>query len=254
MNINLRQVLGSDLPKINTIIENNNKFYIITNIFANQASDNELGESTCDILLECDRILQAYACNDSGYPEKGGLVVFVTDKYDYISKDYIKCKKELFKGIEVCPFGTDTNYSLLDFSYKINTTIIDFTLIYNGTSHEVYLFSTNDVFFDEKTRKNYLKDKITKPFLVIPAGTSNLSAKFAEKKRIGTYDLPIYNESKVTSVDEIPDGYDLYIVSQLYKNACRQIGNDTSQLITVADPVYNSDSRPVGCLGFEKGF
>jgi hypothetical protein len=68
-------------------------------------------------------------------------------------------------------------------------------------------------------------------------------------------DIPISGALVFTAVDELPPGYDIYIVSNLYRSAYKELNGDTSKLATIKGSVYLSidDTRPVGCLGLIKG-
>jgi hypothetical protein len=56
-----------------------------------------------------------------------------------------------------------------------------------------------------------------------------------------------------TSYDDTPDGYDLYIVSNMYRSAVQSLGGYTDKLATVSDTVYSNDIKPCGCLSLAVG-
>ncbi len=128
--------------------------------------------------------------------------------------------------------------------------------IFNGTSHEIALYSLSDVVSDEYGRKSYAKTG-AKPLLVIPAGRDLNAAKGHSKLRAGLInsELPLKGAVTFLSHDPVPTDYDLVIVSNLYRSAVKELGGDTSRLATVDGVVYASEVglRPCGCLALAVG-
>jgi hypothetical protein len=58
-----------------------------------------------------------------------------------------------------------------------------------------------------------------------------------------------------TGYDSLPEGYDLYVVSNLYRSAVKELGGDTSLLATVDGTVYESaeNPKPIGILRLAVG-
>ncbi len=67
--------------------------------------------------------------------------------------------------------------------------------------------------------------------------------------------LPLKGAVQFLSYDPMPEGYDIIIVSNLYRSAVKELGGDTSRLATVDGVVYQSESdmRPCGCLSLAVG-
>ena len=54
-----------------------------------------------------------------------------------------------------------------------------------------------------------------------------------------------------TNVSELPEGYDIYIVSFMYLDACRTLGRDISKLRTSYGAIYDkaTNRTVIGCKG-----
>ncbi|MBD2201639.1 hypothetical protein H6G33_09800 [Calothrix sp. FACHB-1219] len=126
--------------------------------------------------------------------------------------------------------------------------------IYNGTQHTINIFSKEDTIAVQGGRKLILKEEAV-PIKIILAGT-NLNAQTGNlpAPSLDT-DIPLYGGVTFTSHDPLPEGYDIYIVSNLFRSAVKELGGDTSRLATVFGTVYASeeDMRPCGCLGLSVG-
>jgi len=131
--------------------------------------------------------------------------------------------------------------------------------IYNGTAHQINIY-TLDQCDGANPRKLIVKDGES-PIYTIPAGI-NLNAEKgnAYLPTSEKYHFPVKGAVVFHSVDQLPeteDGedYDIYIVSNLYRAACVELGEDTCKLATVDGVVYSdpSNPRPCGCLGLAIG-
>jgi hypothetical protein len=126
--------------------------------------------------------------------------------------------------------------------------------IYNGTQHEVNIYSIDDCESVQNGRKLILKAGAT-PVAIIPAGTNlnavkgNLPAPELET------DIPLKGAVVFTDYETAPEGFDIYIVSNLYRSAVKELGGKTSKLATVDGVVYASESemKPCGCTALAVG-
>jgi hypothetical protein len=129
--------------------------------------------------------------------------------------------------------------------------------IYNGTSHEINFFREEDCKFDEKTRKLYVETGC-KPYVVIPPGT-NLNAVPVNGEvplELQQEDsIPLKGAVRFEQADELPEGYELYIVSNMFRSAYVELGLDTNKLATVGGTVYDASMspRPCGCTCLNVG-
>jgi hypothetical protein len=125
--------------------------------------------------------------------------------------------------------------------------------IYNGTSHQINVFGI-DQCDQTDPRKLIIKEGET-PVAVIPAGTNLNASKVNLPAPIGDYGFPVKGAVVFTGHDPLPEGYDLYVVSNLYRSAVKELGGDTSRLATVDGVVYGDrdNPRPCGCLGLAIG-
>ena len=128
------------------------------------------------------------------------------------------------------------------------------TSIYNATPHQITFFSADDCTAIQNGRKLVLNDG-AQPLYVVPCGApvnctkENLPAPAIESS------VPLTGAVVFTGYDTLPEGYDLYIVSNLYRSAVKELGGDTSKLATVDGTVYESESnpKPVGILRLAVG-
>ncbi len=118
------------------------------------------------------------------------------------------------------------------------------TKIFNGTPHSINIIDNG--IFDPNIRK-FVTDK---PDIVksIPSDKV-LSAKMTTTTLDPIDGIPVFHKG-FTGVDSLPDGFDIYIVSQLYVSGVMSQGGDVSKLYTISDPVYSMDGRTIhGCGG-----
>ncbi len=118
----------------------------------------------------------------------------------------------------------------------------------NYTAHPISFIRTPDTLFYQEVRKHVISTVGYEPSLVLPS-VGQLNAKF-NKVTLRQDGLITVVKNEVVSVDPLPEGKEYLIVSQMYANACRQMGMDTSRLLCVDEPVYASTTgkQPVGIL------
>lgn len=114
--------------------------------------------------------------------------------------------------------------------------------IYNGTPHPINIVA-NSVYHADI--RKYIIPEGTEPKIVASVPSDGiLSAQIETVESEPINGIPVYTKA-ITGCNPLPDGYDIYIVSQLYVSAVRAAGMDTSKLYTIADPVYSADGRTV---------
>jgi hypothetical protein len=120
--------------------------------------------------------------------------------------------------------------------------------IYNATPHTISIISRSDCEFVEASRK-FVAFTPPIPVLVIPSsGMKSVFFETIQKENNIENIIPGF-EKKIVGIEELPDGYDIYIVSALYASAYKVKGGDKA-IFTVADPVYKPDNNMIiGCLG-----
>jgi len=119
----------------------------------------------------------------------------------------------------------------------------------NFTPHNINIFAKEDVFYDEKQRKYFIKEG-AKPLLVLPSeGILNAHIDYELSENVDGIDI---FEARVKNIDPLPSGR--LIVSALFVTACKILGINTNRLLTISQPVYSNpdNPRPVGCLGLNK--
>ena len=128
--------------------------------------------------------------------------------------------------------------------------------IFNGTQHQINLYSINDCYEVQGGRKLVVQQD-AKPVLVIESG-SNLNAVKGNAPLPDQFkgsNLPLVGAVIFSEVELLPHGYDLYIVSNLYRSACVELGLDTDRLATVNGVVYDDKDavKPCGCTSLAVG-
>ncbi|MCR4280044.1 MAG: hypothetical protein NUV82_01305 [Candidatus Komeilibacteria bacterium] len=79
-----------------------------------------------------------------------------------------------------------------------------------------------------------------------------LSAQLVKEEMPSIDGIPTV-QNTVVAVDELPVGYDFYIVSALYLSAAMTCGKDVSKLLTIGDPVYTAEGlKPCGALNLQR--
>ncbi|MEM7578278.1 MAG: hypothetical protein AAF316_00240 [Cyanobacteria bacterium P01_A01_bin.80] len=127
---------------------------------------------------------------------------------------------------------------------------------FNGTTHEITIYSEEDTVIHEASRKLILKPgalplQVLKPGLNLSAQIENpLIGKVAGIEIRGINFLSVSNPEE--AFPDIEKG-DMIIVSNLYITACKEANPEYFShfhLYTVGGTVYDSpeSKRPVGCL------
>jgi hypothetical protein len=235
-------------PKTNTLLRVDNGLYVVLKTV--QGLTNQ--DTQVETILTLERIKQAYTCNDSEAPEADGMFIALVGEHHQWMTRRACALEELIDGVEVVksphvPF-------LLNESWVGYVETKNFPHIYNGTSHPINILPKEECEYDQSQRKYFLKREV-KPIYTFPAGT-NLSVEFFHRLPLDAQNNlhlnEIYNylyiSPKFKAIDPLPEGFDIYIVSNLYLQGAIALGKDISKLATVADPVYSKDSRPIGCL------
>ncbi len=128
------------------------------------------------------------------------------------------------------------------------------TSIYNATPHQINFYSKKDVESDVAQRK-LIAAIGAEPIYTVSRGLPvNCKTANSPTPAIENCPVPVVGAVQFTSYDALPEGYDLYIVSNLYRSAVQALGGDTSKLATVTDTVYSAaDIKPCGCLALAVG-
>ena len=122
------------------------------------------------------------------------------------------------------------------------------TNVFNGTPHSICIYAKVDATYVASQRKYIVTDGAT-PMLVIPPSGNLLNAKTENAPTPDTdYGVPVVGAVQFTAYDDMPEGYDLYVVSNMYRSAVQSLGGFTDNLATVSDTVYSESIKPVGCL------
>lgn len=111
-----------------------------------------------------------------------------------------------------------------------------------------------DSVYDEKIRKfrggNLLAE--------IPYSGSLLNAHYiqndADTVLFNDIEIPTKTPSIFTDVDELPDESecDFCVVSALYVSACKELGRDTSRLLTIGTPVVDENGVVIGTTALNR--
>ena len=120
--------------------------------------------------------------------------------------------------------------------------------MFNGTAHDVNIVSGAEL--DSADRK-FKGGAIVH---VIPKGDTMLNVKFGTVEVVDNLNsiIPVY-EKTIEAVDDLPDGYDVYVVSALYASAYMRRHPEETRLYGVADPVMSADGKTfVGCRGLQR--
>lgn len=119
--------------------------------------------------------------------------------------------------------------------------------IFNGTPHAINIVEGS--VFNPAIRK-YTGGNVV---LSLPSNGA-LNAKIETHILPAIDTIPVFGKS-FTGVDDLPRGYDIYIVSALFASAYLKSGADMSKVFTVADPVYTEDGNSfLGCRGICPAF
>ena len=125
----------------------------------------------------------------------------------------------------------------------------------NATPHKINIFLPEQVYYDEKTRKHFLKSpKEEQPIKVIEPSGKLLNAKVSYILKETKEGIPIF-VAKPETIDPIPEDYDIIIASNLYASYAIQFNlPNLDKLYTISQPVYidKENPKPIGCLGLNK--
>lgn len=130
--------------------------------------------------------------------------------------------------------------------------------IFNGTSHNICIYGDAQTTPIENGRKLVLKSPDLQPLFTVAAG-QNLNAvkknKSLTEEKFQEFEIPLVGAVTFIGYDPLPEGYDLYIVSNMYRSAVAELGGDTSRLATVHGVVYDSEAaiKPCGCTSLAVG-
>ena len=125
--------------------------------------------------------------------------------------------------------------------------------VFNGTQHEINIYSLDQC--DQTDPRKLIVLEGQKPTYTIPGG-KNLNVQKGNKPAPdGDFPFPVMGAVIFEGHDPLPQGYDIYIVSNLYRSGVAELGGDTSKLATVNGVVYSDkdNPRPCGCLGLAIG-
>lgn len=125
--------------------------------------------------------------------------------------------------------------------------------VFNGTAHQINIYTLDQV--DQSNPRKLIVLAGQQPVYVIPAGT-NLNCQKSNAPIDDTaFPFPVKGAVQFDDCDPLPSGYDIYIVSNLYRSAYQSLMGDTSKLATVDGVVYSDadNPRPCGCLGLAIG-
>jgi hypothetical protein len=128
--------------------------------------------------------------------------------------------------------------------------------IINCTPHAINI--VEGATFETKARK-FMKNETTKAVCTIQPSGIVLNAKAEDAKaediEYSTIDALVPTKKTVyVSVDSLPGEGDMFLVSALFVSACKDLGIETSKLLTVGDPVYDSLEKPfpIGALNLRR--
>ena len=125
--------------------------------------------------------------------------------------------------------------------------------IFNGTQHEINIYSLDQC--DQSDTRKLIVLEGQKPSFTVPPGTNLNAVKGNKPAPEGDFPFPVQGAVIFEGYDPLPECYDIYIVSNLYRSAVAELGGDTSYLATVNGVVYadRNNPRPCGCLGLAIG-
>ncbi len=120
----------------------------------------------------------------------------------------------------------------------------------NYTPHTINIYKESDVEYDSTHRKFFVKPGATACKTIPSKGIANAKIRYVADDAIDG--IPTFRPT-VEAADTLPEN-GKFIVSALYVQACKILGQDTAHLFTVSQPVYTDpdNPRPVGCLGLNR--
>lgn len=125
--------------------------------------------------------------------------------------------------------------------------------VFNGTQHVINIYTLDQC--DQSNFRKLLVLEGQQPVHVIPGGTNLNCQKSNAPIDASQFPFPVKGAVQFDDCDALPPGYDIYIVSQLFRSAYAALHGDTSKLATVDGVVYSdpANPRPCGCLGLAIG-
>lgn len=114
--------------------------------------------------------------------------------------------------------------------------------LYNGTPHSINIIKGATL---DSTDRKWKGGEVVQ---VIPSD-GMLSAKINTVQTGTIGDIPVFSK-QIQDCQELPEGFDYYIVSVLYATAYKAKYGNTDKLLVVADPVMSEDGKTFrGCTG-----
>lgn len=121
--------------------------------------------------------------------------------------------------------------------------------IFNGTAHPINIFDSADCDFSNP-RRVVIAPGARPTHTILLNYSLDCTKGNAPIDNSDAFPFPVTGAVQFTSYDPLPAGYDLYIVSNLYRAAYQALSGPTTNLATIDGAVYGSASSnaPVGCL------
>ena len=113
--------------------------------------------------------------------------------------------------------------------------------ILNCTPHEICLYNENDI-INKGERYLHVAEETQPEIVIAPSGT----IATAQMELGGTK----WNRKRIwKDVNDLPEGYDIYIVSAQYALAAKDLGRDISKFRTIVGAIkdLNDDCKTIGC-------
>lgn len=125
--------------------------------------------------------------------------------------------------------------------------------VFNGTAHQINIYALGQC--DQSDPRKLIVLEGESPLHTIEGGVNLNAQKGNLPAPEGDFPFPVAGAVAFMGHDPLPEGYDVYIVSNLYRSAVKELGGDTSRLATVNGVVYSdpANPRPCGCLGLAIG-
>ena len=113
---------------------------------------------------------------------------------------------------------------------------------YNGTKHQVNFYTRAQTY---RAGNCFSPFEGEKPVLTLPVQRC-LSVHFYQQEYLNELGIPVKHKRPV-HIDELPEGYDIYIVSSAYAAHC-----DDERIRIIDSPLFDGDGMLVGCLGLKQ--
>lgn len=141
----------------------------------------------------------------------------------------------------------------------------DVSKIYNGTGKDVNLYKLEDCYYEDNDNLNNYKKVIVqdhaKPILSIPTEIQSELKIYKQNSKIPDYPFGEYRENHpvldgiplcikscqdIIAYDNLPQGYNLYLVNYMYRFAVKMLGGETSKLAIPSKLVFDSNCNHCG--------